>query len=73
MEIFFVGAVVLAAFFAFSLILVYSPALGGKTCRECGGGLPVIRITNAAENAAMGDWVCSKCGTRFNRQARVRQ
>jgi len=57
---------------AIAAIAVFSGTLGQKTCRECGGGLPVTRLSNSAHGPALDDWVCSKCGTRFDRQARAR-
>jgi transposase len=65
-----VGLVLCVAFVV--TITLFSTALGQKTCPECGGGLPVTRSSKSAEGTAWDDWVCSKCGTRFDRQARVR-
>jgi transposase len=70
MEYLLIAAMVLALFVAFVVIAAFSTSLGQKTCRECGGGLPVIRLSSSSED--LGDWVCPKCGTRFDRQARAR-
>lgn len=72
MEVLLMGAFVLAVCVAFVVIALLSTGLGQKTCRECGGGLPVIRLSNGSESPALGDWACPKCGTRFDRQARAR-
>ena len=64
-----IGLAVCAAFLA---IAFFSARLGQKTCRECGGGLPVVRPSKQSEGFAFGDWACPKCGTRFDRQARAR-
>jgi hypothetical protein len=71
MEVLLIGAMVMAVSLACVLIAVFSTGLGQKTCRECGGGLPVIRLSNQSENPALGDWACPKCGTRFDRQGRA--
>lgn len=57
---------------AFAAIAFWSARGGGMTCRECGGGLPVLQVANQAANSALGDWSCPKCGTRFDRQGRAR-
>jgi hypothetical protein len=62
----------LAVCTAFVAIAFWSTRVGRMTCRECGGGLPVIRLSNQSEDPALGDWTCPKCGTRFDRQARAR-
>ena len=72
MEFLLIGAMVLAIGVAFVVIALLSTGLGQNTCRECGGGLPVIRLSNRAETPVLGDWACPKCGTRFDRQARAR-
>jgi hypothetical protein len=72
MEVLVIGAVVLAICVAIVAIAVFSTGLGQKTCRECGGGLPVTRLSNRSEDPALGDWACPKCGTRFDRQGRAR-
>jgi hypothetical protein len=72
MEVVLIGAMVLAIGVAFVLIAVFSTGLGQKTCRECGGGLPAIALSNRSEAPALGDWACPKCGTRFDRQGRAR-
>lgn len=72
MEVFLMPAVVLATCVAFVVIAVFSTALGRKTCHECGGGLPVIRLPNRSEDPVLGDWACPRCGTRFDRQGRAR-
>jgi hypothetical protein len=72
MEFLLIGAMVLALCVAFVVIAVFSTGLGQKTCRECGGGLPVIRLSNQSADSALGDWACPKCGTRFDRQGRAR-
>ena len=72
MEILVMGATVLAIGVTFVVIAVFFTGLGQKTCRECGGGLPVIQLSNQSEALAFGDWACPKCGTRFDRQARAR-
>jgi hypothetical protein len=72
MEVLLIGALVLATGFAFLVMVVFSTGLGQKTCRECGGGLPVIRLSNESANPTSGDWTCPKCGTRFDRQGRAR-
>ena len=72
MEVVLIGAMVLAIGVAFVLLAVFSTGLGQKTCRECGGGLPVIRLSNQSDDPILGDWACPKCGTRFDRQARAR-
>jgi hypothetical protein len=72
MGVLVIGAVVLAICVAFVLIAVFSTGLGQKTCRECGGGLPVMRTSSQLRDPAAGDWACPKCGTRFDRQGRAR-
>jgi uncharacterized protein (UPF0212 family) len=72
MQVLLMAAIVLAICAALVMIAFFSTALGRKTCRECGGGLPVIRLPNQSVALALGDWACPKCGTRFDRQARAR-
>jgi hypothetical protein len=72
MEILVMGAMVLAIGVTLVVIAVFFTGVGQKTCRECGGGLPVIQLSNQPEAPAFGDWACPKCGTRFDRQARAR-
>jgi hypothetical protein len=72
MQVLLIGAIVLAICTAFVMIAFFSTGLGRKTCRECGGGLPVIRLSNQSEDPSLGDWACPKCGTRFDRQGRAR-
>lgn len=72
MGVLLMGAVVLAICVAFMMIAVFSVDLGRKTCRECGGGLPVIRLSNRSEAQGLRDWACPKCGTRFDQQGRPR-
>lgn len=67
-----VGAIVLAVGVGLALIAISSSDHGQKTCRECGGGLPVIRLANQPQAPALGDWACPKCGTQFDRQAKAR-
>jgi hypothetical protein len=72
MEVLVIGAIVLMASVAFLMIAFFSTGLGQKTCRECGGGLPVLQASRSSDDAALGDWACPKCGTRFDRQGRAR-
>jgi len=72
MEILVMGAMVLAIGVTFVVIAVFFTGLGQRTCRECGGGLPVVQLPSQSEALALGDWACPKCGTRFDRQARAR-
>ena len=72
MDVMLMGAMALAVCVAFLLLAVFATGLDQKTCRECGGGLPVIRLSNQSGDPALGDWACPKCGTRFDRQARAR-
>ncbi len=72
MEVLVIGAMVLTASVAFVMIAFFSTGLGQKTCRECGGGLPVLRSSSPSDDATLGDWACPKCGTRFDRQGRPR-
>ena len=62
----------LAVCAAFMTIVVMSPDFRRKTCRDCGGELPVIRLANQSEDPALGDWACPKCGTKFDRRGRAR-
>jgi hypothetical protein len=57
---------------AFLAIAFWSARLGPKTCRDCGGGLPVRRIPSASLDSVWGEWICPKCGTQFDRQGRSR-
>ncbi len=72
MQILLIGTITLAVFVGFALIAFFSTGMGRKTCRECGGGLPVIRLSNQSAELVLGDWTCPKCGTRFDRQGRAR-
>ncbi len=72
MEVLWVAVIVLVIGVTMAMIAVFSTGLGQITCRECGGGLPVIRSSNRNEVLALGDWACPKCGTRFDRQAKAR-
>jgi predicted amidophosphoribosyltransferase len=64
-----VGLAVCAVFLAIAFL---STGLGRKTCCECGGDLPVIRLSNRSGVPALGDWACPKCGTRFDHRGRAR-
>ncbi len=72
MEVLLSAAIVLAVCIALVVFAMLSTGLGQKTCRECGGGLPVIRLSSQSESSPLGDWACPKCGTRFDRQGRAR-
>ncbi len=63
----------MAACIAFAAIAFWSTRLGSLTCRECGGGLPVVLVSDANQALVEGEWTCPKCGTRFDRQARARK
>ncbi len=58
---------------AFLAIAFWYTQVGRRTCGECGGTLPVIRLASRSQGSASGDWACPKCGTRFDRHGRVRQ
>jgi hypothetical protein len=62
----------LAVCIAFATVAFWSTRLECMSCRECGAGLPVVRLSNHTEDPVLGDWTCPKCGTRFDRQARAR-
>jgi hypothetical protein len=70
MEVILVVLMALVICVAFVMIAGFSTGLGQQTCRECGGGLPVVRVSNRSEDSALGDWACPKCGTRFDRQGK---
>jgi hypothetical protein len=70
MTVALLGAIALAGLGVLVIIAVFSAGLGQKTCRECGGGLPVVRTLEPSMNS--GDWKCPRCGTRFNPHGQAR-
>ena len=72
MQVILIATMALVVCLAMVMIAVFSPGLGHKTCNECGGRLPVIRLAQQSLEIALGDWACPKCGTRFDPQGRAR-
>ena len=53
--------------------MIFSHAnLTGKTCSSCGAQLPVLQLPVASKQEQRGDWICDKCGSRFDRRGKAR-